>query len=1349
MAQKRKENKIKFELEKLKLIIFEGKDGGIYKITGGKLGSGGGGKVYRCEDSKGTKIALKLFARIKKPYNVNLARFKNEIDFSINSDHPNVLKAIDQGENSYETYKNLPFYIMPRAKCNLRKFSEITDLKNNPDEFKRILFEIIEGLIYIHDKGRTHEDDEEANYHRDIKPENILIMEENNRTVVADFGIAHLREEFQVDGVETDPKKIPKNLKYYAPEENPDNRFDIFSLGYVIYEILTGEIPRGTGLSIHDKNPIYRALFDIIIEKMIRQDPEVRYGSFHEVKRDLKFYYERYLKDLEIPTDKMSDEEKSLFLSLLELDEDMSNHLISAISTLRNTRLPTRFSQSSHSITFICNFLNKLKEDFFINVKILPEKSEELKNRLFKELSNLCNFFSDISNSVKRTDNEEFENKFREFQIISSEILKSNIEILRKLDKLLEKETPDQDDIELLFQLLNKPSHSQYFFTRLSSLNWFNLLLKKSFFTEPRTMTVEGTLLVSIWPQVNYLIKISSVRPEDVFSIIQSLSDSKNYKIYWPLLECLYNMPVAVSRKSIPIIKKWVSYFISIPILAKIMELMKRFLDNVENDKVLEILSIIFSVNEPEIKNEFDNLLNKFYFIFSEYNDIREKLIIIDLTTNSSKYLEILCDSLSKYFKNETSIKNDYRDFSEIWRSSIEIRSREDIRNQLVDEILEYLKQIEIKNIIALKSKFLIISKYKWVIFIRIRLYLLKTYSDIFKDEVESYLINLEIFENDNYWNEYSELLKQNFTRISLKNQEKILDRIKKGPNYSKLGITHDLFEDKNEFEKYKERFCINWVKKKAKPIANILPPEIKEIYNKITPETERIKLRLKKVLNTEEIKNLEVEELIDYIIDHPENANLGYLLRNMILENPSKYVDLLLKYLKITIYYIKHIIEGLTSAIKKSDEFNIEDCTQIMIQISKIYMDDEKLLKDFSLWRVLISYFQECLTLRTIKLKETLLNNIWGIVLLFLSIAEPRSKAQDSHYGDYVNFSINSYTGSVLSLLIAFALHYASVLNFPPQHRMVPEVMEKLDEIIDSKHNSARIIWSIISYNLYNLFYLDEQWAISKLPIIFLKENQDLWLIAWESYISYNQLNSKMYSYLRNEYRIVIEMLVESTDFSYKSLEGLSSHMALAYVYELEDLNENSLIPSFLNNASSKIRSKMMWFTYKIYIENKNTSGKDQLLKRILYLWEYIIEYLNQKQNLTIDEIYNEIQWYGNLFQKMEVQQLYIDLLNQVLDLTKGNLGNSTNFIFNILKKYIELNPKSVLNVIEKLLNGNVSYWLFQKNVNEIIDIVKIVNEKYNIQDFNREITNIAELLTDRGFYEFYEFIKSIDNYF
>ncbi|MBY9006694.1 MAG: hypothetical protein KGD63_08040 [Candidatus Lokiarchaeota archaeon] len=173
-----------------------------------------------------------------------------------------------------------------------------------------------------------------------------------------------------------------------------------------------------------------------------------------------------------------------------------------------------------------------------------------------------------------------------------------------------------------------------------------------------------------------------------------------------------------------------------------------------------------------------------------------------------------------------------------------------------------------------------------------------------------------------------------------------------------------------------------------------------------------------------------------------------------------------------------------------------------------------------------------------------------------------------------------------------------------------------------------------------------------------------------------------------------------------------------------------------------------MMFFTYKIYIDNKESSEKEKILKRIIYLWDYVLEYLKQKKILTVNEIYDEIHWFGNLFQKMEVKQKYIDILIQVLELTNGNLGNSTNFIFDILIKYIELNPKSVLDVIANLLKGNVSYWLFQKNINEIIKIVKLINEKYNIQDFNREIFNIEELLTDRGFYEFYDFINTIDNH-
>lgn len=1324
-----------------------------YRITGSKLGKGGGGKVYLCEDSNGNVLALKIFARIKEPYDENLARFKNEIDFSINSNHPNVLKAIDQGETSYESYDRLPFYIMSKAKCNLRKFSKDMDLRNNPNEFKRILFEVIEGLIYIHDKGKIHRD-EEDNYHRDIKPENILIMEDNNRAVVADFGIAHLREEFQVEEVETDPKRRPKNWNYYSPEiisgKPVDKRCDIFSLGYVIHELLTGELPRGTGQRICDRNPNFGALFDIIKDKMIKQDPADRYESFQDVKRDLKFYFEKNLKELEIPTDKMSNDEKTLFLTLLELDEDIANHFIGAISTSRNTSLPVRFSQSSHSINFICNFLHQLKKDFFKNVDILTEKSEELKEKLWEQLSSLCSFFYNISNGEK-TNEREFEEKFREFQIIISEILKSNIDILKELDKLLEKEIPNQEDIEVLFQLLSKPSHSQYFFTRLSSPNWFDLLLKNNIFVEPRTKTIEGSLMISIWPQVNYLIKISVERAKDVFSVIQTLSDSKNYKIYWPLIECLFNMPVEVSQKGIPIIKKWTSYYISIPILAKIKELISKYLTEGEIDKTYEILTIILSVDEPEIKTESRNLYSKFHFIFSKHEDIREKLKNIDLTTGTNKYLQNLCNCLSNYLEKEIHVEGvNFNDYSTIWRSNIETKSSHDIKNLLVNEIIDYFKYIAANDFESVKTRYRILSNYKWVIFKRIQLYLLNSYSDIFTNEIEAYLTNLEIFEGDEYWVEYSELLGKNFSLISGDAQEHILNWIREGPDYSKIGITLELFTDNDEYQAYKNRFRLNWLEKRAKPIKYTLPLDIRKIYDSITSANRELRLPKKEKLSTEEIKNLSIEELIDYVNKYPKERNLSYLLRNLISENPSKYVDLLVNYKKIPFFYLDHIVEGFTRAIGGEKEFNIVKCTLVIIQISKEFIVDEKLANIFSFWHVIISFIRECLLLRNIELKEDLLNDIWDIICSFLTIKEPRIEAQESHYQNYVQFSINTYTGSVIMLIITYALYRMSISNFPPQNRMVPEVKEKLEELLDPKHDSAKIIWSIIAYNLYNIFYLNEGWASSKIPVLFSKEEQDLWLIAWESYISYNQLNSNIYSQLRNDYIIAIKKL-ESSMFSNKSLEGLSYHMVLAYVHELEDLGENSIVSLFLAKASSRMRSKSMWFTLKIYEEYKDTNEKERVLKRILNLWECEIENIKPRQDLTTNKIYDEIHWYGMLFQKLEPQQKYLRLLNEVLDLTEGNLGNTTNFIFDLLKKYIEINPKNILNVVAKLLKGEVSSWLFQNNVNDIIGIIKLVNERYDIQDFKSEVKIIGELLTDKGYHEIYdlEFIKNFINYF
>ena len=559
-------------------------------------------------------------------------------------------------------------------------------------------------------------------------------------------------------------------------------------------------------------------------------------------------------------------------------------------------------------------------------------------------------------------------------------------------------------------------------------------------------------------------------------------------------------MPFEVSQKTIPILKEWISYFVSIPMIAKMKELINKYLDEGKNEGAFKMLEILLSVDEPEIKIEYHSLYNTFHFIFSDQEDIRENFKNLDLTTQNNKYLQVLCNCLSKYLEKEMHTE-DGKDLSEIWRSNVVTKSREDIENLLVDEIIDYLTFTAEIDLVSLKSKHDLLSNYKWVIFKRIRLYLLNSYPEIFTEEIESSLSDPEIFQYDKYWTEYSELLKNNFSLISKSAQEKIISWIRNGPDYSKYGITPDLFTSENKYQDYKEIFRKNWLIKKSKPIYESLPPDLIEFYDSIKLESREIEVpSKKKKLEPEELRSLTIEELILYLNDHPNDSNLRYLLMNFINENPSKYIKLLLKFSEIPFFYLSHIVEGFTRTLGGDKKFKINECVQGVIQISKEFITDEDLAMDIGFWRYIISFFNELLSLKNIQIEGELLKEIWGVICALLTIKEPRIKTQDTTFENYVQFSINTYTGAVLWLIIKYALYYASISDLPAQNRMIPDVKEKLEELLDPENDSAKIIWSIIAYNLYNLFYLDDKWAASKIPIIFSEENQDLWLIAWES---------------------------------------------------------------------------------------------------------------------------------------------------------------------------------------------------------------------------------------------------------
>ena len=151
-----------------------------------------------------------------------------------------------------------------------------------PKEALAIVPQICDALQFAHDEGIVH---------RDIKPENILV-DKRGRVKIADFGLAKLSGREPGDLSLTGTQQVMGTLRYMAPEQmlgsrEVDHRADIYSLGVVFYELLTGELPMGKFAPPSQRVQVDVRLDEIVL-RALEQDPEQRYQHASEVKTDVE-----------------------------------------------------------------------------------------------------------------------------------------------------------------------------------------------------------------------------------------------------------------------------------------------------------------------------------------------------------------------------------------------------------------------------------------------------------------------------------------------------------------------------------------------------------------------------------------------------------------------------------------------------------------------------------------------------------------------------------------------------------------------------------------------------------------------------------------------------------------------------------------------------------------------------------------------------------------------------------------------------------------------------------------------------------------------------------------------------
>ncbi len=238
------------------------------------IGAGGMGAVYKARQPKLDRlVALKILSHDLAADPAFTERFNREARVLARLNHQNIVTVFDFGTQGPFCFLLMEFM----DGVNLRQAMRTGGF--SPTETLVLVQDVCAALKFAHEKGILH---------RDIKPENILI-DASGRVKIADFGIAKIVGENDRENVTlTQHGSVLGSPRYMAPEqfESPgdvDQRADIYSLGVVLYEMLTGELPIGRFAAPSTKSAM-DARIDAIVMRTLEKERELRFQTIGEVK---------------------------------------------------------------------------------------------------------------------------------------------------------------------------------------------------------------------------------------------------------------------------------------------------------------------------------------------------------------------------------------------------------------------------------------------------------------------------------------------------------------------------------------------------------------------------------------------------------------------------------------------------------------------------------------------------------------------------------------------------------------------------------------------------------------------------------------------------------------------------------------------------------------------------------------------------------------------------------------------------------------------------------------------------------------------------------------------------------
>ena len=956
------------------------------------------------------------------------------------------------------------------------------------------------------------------------------------------------------------------------------------------------------------------------------------------------------------------------------------------------------------------------------------------------------------------------------FEILLSKIQEElSVKWFSILDDLVEKPQPTLQDVKRLKnEIPNTYVIRKYFFDRLQDPRWLKLLKKKGFFQyPPKAIQDEEQRTISFtpWPESRYLARMAKYDPELIASIIQEMEDTDNVLVQANLIDAMLTMPPQVAAQLVDKAKRWAEMPLgSLP--EKIAELIIYLARGGKSDTALEIACVLLDILPSKRNLEQLSAEPSTRFDIWEYEQIIKKYILELALMVGMPVLELLCDLLEKAicFSITHEEFKGLEDYSIVWQPAIEDNPQNyshKVKNVLVSgirniaEILIRSRKLSIAKVVeTLESR-------QWKIFHRIALYLLKIFDDEAVNLIRERLTNHELFDDVYIQCEYVLLLRSCFTKLSVKDQESILEWIEAGPNK---------IEDAEELEIW-QRNRLSWIGQEALPkewqnryqelIDKYGKPEHSEfpVYQEVrwvTPSSPKSKEEFASKSVEDIVKFLKNWEPPENVFDEPCREGLGQVLKSVVSEDPVHFAAKATSFQGLDPTYVRALISGLEESLKQKKTFEwypvLQLCQWVVEQSREIpgrrvyyhEADPDWGWTRKEIARLFSTGFEDIDGAIPFELRK----NVWRILQPLTDDPEPTSEYEEKYGGanmDPATLSLNTVRGMAMHAVIRYALWVRRNINKKQstqqqlQHNFeeMPEVRGVLESHLDIQKEPSVAIRAVYGFYFPQLVLLDHEWAKSRASLIFPMDNQEYFDAAWNTYVTFCKADDQVFEILREQYHYAAnrigthakeERMLTDPD------KKLSEHL-MAFYWRGKLSLQDPLLSTFWEKATDDLCAYAISFIGHA-LQNTPKPIPTEVLKRLKKLWKTRLEIAKQNPGKHKKEIAAFGWWF--ISDKFDTDWA-IKQLREALD-----IAYEVEADIEVVEKLAELSteyPLEAVHCLEMMVKGEQKDWniySWRDYARKILSVALQKGEKVSAK-----AKRIINYLVSRGWLEFRDLLE------